>query len=88
MVQHWSPIKQVERSAEKNVWYMFDRGSRIAIIMLIEVGVKKEPMYRAVTFAAKSEDRILLGYFPHLPMAAEIVWREYQEGMKRIREHN
>ena len=56
---------------------MHDDSIRIAIIRRVPIGVKRQPMFRAVTYADNSEDRILIGYAPTLSMAAEIVWQEW-----------
>lgn len=37
VVQHWSPISQVERGIEPDMWLMFDKSKRIAIIRIVEV---------------------------------------------------
>lgn len=37
MVQHWSPMSQLQRSPEPGVWYVFDKNRRIAIIRYVEV---------------------------------------------------
>ncbi|MFG6278644.1 hypothetical protein [Microbacterium sp. S16(2024)] len=37
MVQHWSPMSQLQRSPEPGVWYIFDKSRRIAIIRYVEV---------------------------------------------------
>lgn len=56
---------------------MHDDSIRIAIIRRVPIGVKRLPMFRAVTYAECSEDRILIGYAPTLAMAADIVWHEW-----------
>ncbi len=56
---------------------MHDDSIRIAIIRRVPIGVKRQPMFRAVTYAERSEDRVLIGYAPTLSMAAEIVWHEW-----------
>lgn len=62
---------------------MHDDSIRIAIIRRVPIGVKRQPMYRAVTYAERSEDRILIGYAPSLSMAAEVVWHEWILNKKR-----
>jgi len=37
VVQHWSPMSQLQRSPEPGVWYVFDKNRRIAIIRYVEV---------------------------------------------------
>jgi hypothetical protein len=83
MSQHWSPKSQVIGTATPGRWFMVDEGARIAILQQLQIGPKKETMYRSVTFAERSEERALIGYFPHLQMAAEITWREYLKARQR-----
>jgi len=62
---------------------MVDDGVRIAIVRQLQIGPNKETMHRVVTYAERSEDRALVGYFPHLQMAVEITWREYLKAKRR-----
>lgn len=77
MAHHWSPSSQLQRTVEPDVWIVHDDSIRIAIIRRVPIGVKRQPMFRAVTYAEHSEDRILIGYAPTLSMAADIVWHEW-----------
>jgi hypothetical protein len=64
-------------------WVMFDDRERIAVIREVRLGAQKETMFRAVTWADRSEERVLIGYFPHRTMAAEITWQEYRRALER-----
>lgn len=77
VVQHWSPLSQVQASPEPGTWYVFDRGSRIAIIR--EVEVRGRRLLRSVTFDPDPSQRVLIGYFPvnAMQLAAECTWSEY-----------
>ena len=77
MVQHWTPCSQVERGLEANQWFMVDRGRKIAIIRLLEVGGHTGELYRSTTYPAEPSQRILIGYFPTLSMAAHFTWTEW-----------
>lgn len=83
MTQHWSPKSQLIATATPGQWFMVDEGARVAIVRQLQIGPKKETMFRVVTFAERSEDRALVGYFPHLEMAAEVTWREYLKVKRR-----
>lgn len=61
---------------------MFDGSTRIAVLRRVEVGSPREPLVRSVTWAAESEDRVLIGYFPHLKMAAAVTWTEYRKAVE------
>jgi hypothetical protein len=56
---------------------MHDDSIRIAVIRRVPIGVKRQPMFRAVTWAERSEERVLIGYAPTLSMAADVVWHEW-----------
>lgn len=77
MVQHWSPMSQLQRSPEPGVWFVFDKGKRIAIIRYVEIRDRR--LLRAVTFHSDPTQRLLLGYFPDdgLRLAVECIWTEY-----------
>ena len=77
MVQHWSPMSQVQESPEPGVWYMFDNSRRIAIIRHVEIRGRR--LLRAVSYDADPERRQLIGYFPDnaMPLAAACTWSEY-----------
>ncbi|MGN7186972.1 hypothetical protein [Microbacterium enclense] len=77
MVQHWSPLSQVQASPEAGSWYMFDRSMRIAIIRLVQVRGRR--LLRVVTYDQNPERRVLIGYFPQdaMRLAAECTWSEY-----------
>jgi hypothetical protein len=64
-------------------WFLFDGHMKIAVIREVRIGPKKERMIRSVTWAEKSEDRILIGYFPHIEMAAYVTWDVYREEKAR-----
>lgn len=83
MVQHWSPMSQVMRAITPGEWFVFDDGKKIAVIRELKLGRRKETMFRVVTYAEASADRVLIGYFPHMDMAAEITWREYLKSKRR-----
>jgi len=81
VVQHWSPMSQLQRDVEPGSWIMFDKSTRVAIIRAteIQVGTTKRRLLRAVTWDADPERRVLLGYFPlnELDLAAAVVWAEW-----------
>jgi hypothetical protein len=85
MVQIWTPRSQLRATLTEGEWLMFDRGLRIAVIRRVPIGKDKIEMIRSVTFAEKSEDRILLGYFPNIGMAAEVTWKIYMEAQAERR---
>jgi hypothetical protein len=70
-------MSELQRSITPGEWIMFDRTRKIAVIRLLHIGRGKEPMFRSVTWAEESAERALIGYFPHLEMAAEVTWREW-----------
>jgi len=57
---------------------MMDRAKKVAVIRLttVSVAANRYELLRAVTWAEKSEDRTLLGYFPpdRLDLCAAVVW--------------
>ena len=71
------------RSITAGEWFMVDDGKKIAIIKQLVLGRRKETMFRVVTFADNSADRVLIGYFPHIEMAAEVTWQEYLKSKRR-----
>jgi hypothetical protein len=71
-------MSELMQSLVPGEWFLFDGHMKIAIIREVKMGPKKERMIRSVTWAAKSEDRILIGYFPHLEMAAYVTWDVYR----------
>lgn len=77
MGQVWSPMSQLQRSPERDVWYIFDTSKRIAIIRLVEVHGHK--LLRSVTFDHDPAQRQLIGYFPEdaMKLAVECTWSEY-----------
>lgn len=77
MVQHWSPMSQLQRSPEPGVWYLFDRSKRIATLRLVEVRGRR--LLRSVTFDPDASRRQLIGYFPEdaMRLAVECTWSEY-----------
>lgn len=62
---------------------MFDGSRRVAILREVELGPQREKMIRSVTWAAESKDRSLIGYFPHLRMAAGVTWGEWRRAAER-----
>jgi hypothetical protein len=63
----WHPILAAVE-VEPGTWVMTaDRGNRYAVIRLLRIG--EENGYRAVTWAERSEDRRLIGYFRSLRAA-------------------
>lgn len=77
MVQHWSPMSQLQATPEAGVWYIFDKSRRIAIVRLVEVRGRK--LLRVVTFDPDPDRRVLIGYFPEdaMRLACECTWSEY-----------
>lgn len=77
MVQHWSPLSQVQAGVEPGTWIVFDRSRRIAIIRLVEV--RGHRLLRSVTYHDDPGQRQLIGYFPEdgMRLAAECTWSEY-----------
>lgn len=66
---HWHPLLAA-RESEPGVWHMVDSLERCyGIIRMLRRG--NEVGYRAVTWAPKSEDRQLIGYFRSLRAACE-----------------
>lgn len=74
-MRYWQPKLLAVGPGE---WVMFDRSHRIAVLREVEVGSPRETLIRSVTWAPASADRVLIGYFPHRRMAAEVTWLEYQ----------
>lgn len=77
VVQHWSPLSQLQRDLVPDQWLMFDKSKRIAIVRVVEVRGRR--LLRSVTFHANPDERVLIGYFPEdaLRLAAECTWSEY-----------
>ncbi|ANG86086.1 hypothetical protein A8L33_12485 [Microbacterium aurantiacum] len=77
VVQHWTPLSQLERTPEPGVWLMFDKSRRIAIVRVVTVRGRR--LLRSVTYDQDPEKRVLIGYFPEdaLRLAAECTWSEY-----------
>lgn len=77
VVQHWTPMSQLQRSPEPGIWYVFDQSKRIAIIRHVEV--KGRRLLRSVTWSQDPEQRQLIGYFPEdaMRLAVECTWSEY-----------
>lgn len=77
MVQHWSPMSQLQASPEPGIWYVFDHSKRIAIIRHVEIRGRR--LLRSVTFDQDPERRLLIGYFPddEMRLAVECTWSEY-----------
>lgn len=67
MVADWHPIMAAVED-EPGAWVMVDpTGKRYAIVRLLRCG--DELGYRAVTWAERSEDRQLVGYYRNLRAA-------------------
>lgn len=61
---------------------MFDGRTKIAVIRQLEFGQDRLSLLRVVTWAERSEDRMLIGYFPAMWIAAEVTWKEWKrEGL-------
>lgn len=82
MAHHWTPLETVQRVGPTE-WYVFDGHLKIAVIRALEIGPDRERVLRAVTWAPESDDRVLLGYFPHLRMAAWCIWQEYARARRK-----
>ena len=78
MSQLWSPLSQVEATPDRAMWFMCDGPHRIAVIRRLVLGPRRVVTFRAVTWAVRSEDRVLLGYFPDLEFCAAVVWAEWK----------
>ncbi|MFF2388884.1 hypothetical protein [Agromyces sp. NPDC058104] len=84
-MRYWRPDL---RSVRRGEWIMFDGERKIAIIRLVTIGLGeygKRELFRAVTWAPRSEDRDLIGYFPDRHLAAVVVWSVYQRDLERAR---
>src|SRR3546814_19193222 len=66
VVQHWSPMSQLQASPEPGIWYVFDHSKRIAIIRHVEIRGRR--LFRSVSFDPDTERRILTGSFPDAAM--------------------
>lgn len=77
MVQHWSPMSQLQASPEPGIWYIYDKSKRIAIIRYVDVRGRR--LLRVVTFDPDPARRVLIGYFPEdgMRLACECTWSEY-----------
>lgn len=63
----WHPLLATTEP-EPGVWLMVDpRGNQYSVVRLLSVG--GELGYRAVTWAERSEDRTLIGYYRNLRAA-------------------
>ena len=63
----WHPLLAA-RESEPGVWHMLDpTGKQYAIVQMLRRG--GELGYRAVTWAERSEDRQLIGYYQNLRAA-------------------
>lgn len=70
-------MRALQRSIRPGEWLMVDRGRKIAVLLQLEIGPRRQKLIRSVTWAPASEDRVLIGYFPDLEMAAYVTWREW-----------
>lgn len=55
-------MSQLQRSPVPGVWYVYDKGRRIAIIRYVKV--RGRWLLRSVTFDRDPAERQLIGYFP------------------------
>lgn len=77
----WHPLLAAVE-AEPGVWYMVTPDGRCyGIIRTLEIGGERG--YRAVTWAERSADRRLIGYYRTLKRAAEATHRRYLDGHGR-----
>ena len=71
----WHPL-QAAVETDPGLWYMVDaRDECYGIIRFLTVGADRG--YRAVTWARRSEERRLIGYYTSLRAAAEAVHRRF-----------
>ena len=63
----WHPILALDERRPGEWWLKNQYGTPYAIVRLLRVG--GEQGYRAVTWAERSEDRVLIGYFRTLKAA-------------------
>lgn len=81
VVQHWSPMSQLQRGVEQGTWLMFDRSKRIAILRVVPIRGTDRSLIRSVTYHSDPAQRQLIGYFPNdavgLKLAAVITWQEW-----------
>jgi hypothetical protein len=56
---------------------MTDGHRKVAVLRVVKIGLPAEMLVRWVTWAERSEDRVLLGYFPHLKLASWVTWKEW-----------
>lgn len=80
----WHPIRMaypVQKDADGDCrWYMANgpievEHERFAILTRLRFNA--ETWYRATTWASRSDDRELLGYFRNLPTAAAYAWEDH-----------
>jgi hypothetical protein len=76
MAHHWTPRDQLEPSVTPNEWFVVDRAAKVAIIRLIELGDRKDKLFRSVTYSPEPSNRTLIGYFPKLEHAVYYTWME------------
>ena len=78
-LQDWHPVlAAVETSPGE--WIMTgDVGRKYAVIRLLELGGERG--YRAVTWAERSEDRELIGYYRTLRAAAGAAHKQWLSGL-------
>jgi hypothetical protein len=80
--QRWHPLLAAVE-AEPGHWFMVTPdGKRYGIIRMLEIGGERG--YRAVTWAERSADRQLIGYYRTLKRAAEATHRRYLDGHGRM----
>jgi hypothetical protein len=80
-MRYWAPT--VNRFRDE--WLVFDERERVALIRKLEhFGPRKNwTLFRSVTWEERSEDRVLIGYFPSLDMAVYVTWQEWRKAHGR-----
>jgi len=71
----WTPMRALQRSVRPGEYLMFDRSRKIAVLLPVVIGPKRTKLIRVVTWAERSEDRALIGYFPDMETAAWLTWQ-------------
>jgi len=81
-MRYWTPTVEALVPGE---WVIFDGKERIAVVRKLErFGPHKSwTIYRSVTWAQRSEDRVLIGYFPTQEMAVWVTWQEWRKAHGR-----
>lgn len=79
-MRYWRPDLRATGPGE---WIMFDGQRKVAIIR--EVVLREHRLVRSVTWAEKSDERRLIGYFPTRALAAEVTWWEWQKALEKTK---